>query len=90
LRTVALHHPSAYDTPGAMVWGAFCRGCPTVTLYRWQWGRCTRPEVAVLLVDRGSQSAEWLPCRLHGHHVPRDVEADVSGRTVIGEGDASV
>jgi len=31
---------------------------------------------------------EWLAFRLHGHHVPRDVEANVSSRAVVGEGDA--
>ena len=54
-----------------------------------QWRRCTRPERAVLLVDRGSNSTEWLALILHGHHVPRDVEADVSGGAMVGEGDAS-
>ena len=59
-----------------------------VTLCGWQWGRCTRPEPAVLLVDHGTDSAERLALCLHGHHVTRDVEADVSGGAMLGKGEA--
>jgi hypothetical protein len=42
-----------------------------------------------VLIDRRADGAEWLAFGLHGHHVPRDVETDVSGGAMVGEGDAS-
>jgi hypothetical protein len=73
-----------------LCWTPSCwSGYVIVTSCWWQWGRRTWPERAVLLVDRGANGAEWLAFCLHGHHVPRDVEADVSGGAVVGEGDVA-
>ena len=56
---------------------------------RWgQWCRRARPKPAVLLVDCRADGRERLAFRLHGHHGMRDVETDVSGGAMAGEGDA--
>jgi hypothetical protein len=53
-------------------------------------GQRGKPYGAVLLVDCRADRLERLPCRLHGHHVTRDVQADVSARPVVGKGHGAI
>ena len=53
-------------------------------------GRRGEPHGAIFLVDRRADRLKRLPFRLHGHHVTRDVQADVSARPVVGKGDGAI
>jgi hypothetical protein len=53
-------------------------------------GRRGEPHGAIFLVDRRADRLKRLPFRLHGHHVTRDVQADVSARPVVGKGNGAI
>jgi len=64
---------------------------PPRSLRRWIGRRCRPVDLlGVFGIDGGPHLSGCLPLRLHGHHVTRDSEADVSGRCHRVQNDAAI